>query len=205
MTWIMNNKKLIVYTLVAVVIAIGGYFLYQYFHPVQTVTGESQAQAETTQGIDLAAKNAHINMLQDQLIEALDQIRELKNKSPDTIIKTVPVEVIKTVEKEVAVRGADFAIVTDPQNPDKQVDLKEIANLPANTDVTLNQYNVFAYKKVFHDWTIYPSFKGVTPSGINEVSYGINRKITKDGKYLGIVTGYEFDDKKAKIGLRITY
>ena len=27
----------------------------------------------------------------------------------------------------------------------------------------------------------------------------------KDGKYLGVVGAYEFDDKKAKVGLRVTF
>ncbi len=43
--------------------------------------------------------------------------------------------------------GADFAIVTDPTNPDKPVDLNKVAKLPEGTTVNLNQYNVHAYKK----------------------------------------------------------
>lgn len=200
-----ERGKVILSLILFVVVCIGGYFIYQYFRPTQLVTAESQAQAETLEGISLAAHNAKVTMMQDQLNEAAKQIAELKNKKPDTVIKTVPVEVEKIVVKEVEKRGADFAIVTDPKNPDKAVDLKEVANLPAGTDISLSQYNVFAYKKVLHDITIYPSFNGVTPNGIDEVSYGISRKITNDGKYLGIVGGYEFDDKKAKIGVRVTF
>ncbi len=117
----------------------------------------------------------------------------------------MPVEIEKVVIKEVEKHGADFAIVTDPLNPNKQVDLKEVAKLPDTTDVTLNQYNVYAYKKVLHDITIYPSFTGIAPNGISEVSYGVSRKTTNDGKYLGLVGAYEFDDKKTKIGLRYTF
>ncbi|MCC5465528.1 hypothetical protein [Pelosinus baikalensis] len=197
--------KVILSLIVFIAVSAVGYFIYQYLHPAQLVTPLSQQQAETPQGIDLAAHNAKVTMMQDQLDSAARQVAELKNQKPDTIIKTVPVEVEKAVIKEVEKRGADFAIVTDPTNPNKAVDLNEVANLPASTDVTLNQYNVFAYKKVLRDIAVYPSFTGITPNGIDEVSYGVSRKITNDGKYVGLVVGYEFDDKKTKIGLRYTF
>jgi hypothetical protein len=205
MTWIINNKKLIAYTLVAVIIVIGGYFLYQHFHQPQPVTAESQVQAETPAGISLAAHNAKVGMMQDQLDQAAQQIAALKNKPPDTIIQTVPYEVTKVVTQEVEKRGADFAIVTDPKNPDKSVDLNEVAKLPADTPITLNQYNVFAYKKIIRGIDVYPSFTAITPTGVSEVTYDVSRKISNDGKYLGVVGGYDFDNKKAKIGLRYTY
>ncbi len=193
----------------AVVLAlfVGGYYLYQYFHQPQAATGESQQQAETTTGVDLAAKNAHIDMLQSQLQEAAAQIAALKNQKPDTIIKTVPVEVVKTVENEVQTRGADFAIVTDPKNPDKPVDLQEVEKLPADTSVTLNQYNVFAYKKIVRGINVYPDWSAVAEQKpkIKEVSMDISKRITKDGKYLGLVAGFDFEDDKAKLGLRYSY
>lgn len=205
MSWILSNKKLVIHLLASLVITIGGYFLYQYFHPAQIVTPMSQTQAETPAGISLAAHNAKVGLMQDQLDSAAKQIAELKNKQPDTIIKSVPYEIEKVVVKEVEKRGANFAIVTDPNNPDKTVDLKEVAKLPETTPVTLNQYNVFAYKKVIRGINIYPSFTAVTPTGVSEITGDISRKITNDGKYIGIVGGYEFDNKKAKLGLRITY
>ncbi len=200
-----RGKVILSLIIFIVVCAAAVCFSYQYFQPTQLVAAESQVQAETSTGISLAAHNAKVGMMQEQLDSAAQQIAELKNKPPDTIIKTVPVEVEKVVTKYIEKNGADFAIVTDPNNPDKVVDLKDVANLPVSTDITLNQYNVFAYKKVLRDITIYPSFTGITPSGIDEVSYGVSRKITKDGKYLGLVAGYEFDEKKPKVGLRVTF
>jgi hypothetical protein len=200
-----TKKKLIIAAIAIALLGIGGYFIWQHFHQPQPVTAESQVQAETPQGIDLAAHNNQVKMMQDQLDSAAQQIAALKNKPPDTIIQTVPYEVTKVVTQEVEKRGADFGIVTDPKSPDKPVDLNEVAKLPADTPVTLNQYNVFAYKKIIRDVTVYPSFSGIHPNGINEADYGVSRKITNDGKYLGVVGGYDFDNKKAKIGLRYTY
>ena len=197
--------KIILSFILITLICIVGYFTYKHFHPAQLVTSESQQQAETPAGISLAAHNAKVGLVQDQLNQASQQIAVLKNLPPNIIIKTVPYEVEKTVTQYVKTSGADFAIVTDPANPTKQVDLKEVAKLPAITDVTLNQYNVFAYKKIIREVTVYPSFTGITPSGVSEVDVGISRKITNNGVYLGAVAGYEFDDKKAKIGLKVMF
>lgn len=185
----------------AIVMALG-YFVWQYFHKPQPVTTESQQQAETPAGVELAAKNAHIKMLQSQLEETAKQIAELKNKPPATIIKTVPVEVIKTVEVERQKSDADFAIVTDPKHPDKKVDFKEVEKLPADTTVTLNQYNVHAYKKVIRGVNVYPA---LDTGKINEVTADVSRRISKSGKYLGVTAGYDFEHDKAKIGLRYSY
>jgi Tfp pilus assembly protein PilO len=206
----MNNiltarGKIILSLIIFLIVCVIGYFTYLYLHPVQIFTGESQQQAETVQGISLAAHNAYVSMKQSQLNEAAQQIALLKDKSPDTIIKTTPVDIINAVEKEVEKSDADFSVVTDPQQPDNKVDLKEISRLPARTDVTLNQYNVFAYKKIIRGINVYPRFTGITPTGLSEVTYDLNRKITNDGKYIGITGGYDFDNKKAKIGLRYTF
>ncbi|HEY3423455.1 MAG TPA: hypothetical protein VGL27_01560 [Negativicutes bacterium] len=205
MTWLYNNRKSLASMLVAVVLAIGGCFIWQHYHQPQIATSESQQQAETPAGVDLATNNAHIAMLQSQLKEAAQQIAELKNKPPDTVLKTVPVEVVKVVTQEVEKRGADFAIVTDPKTPDKVIDLKEVAKLPEATPITLNQYNVFAYKKVIRGINIYPEFSGITPSGVAEITADVSRRISNDGKYLGVIAGYEFDAKKGKVGLRYMF
>jgi len=189
------------------ILCVAGYFIWQHYHQPQPVTAESQQQAETLQGVDLAAKNAHITMLQSQLDEAAQQIAKLKNKPPDTIVKTVPVEVIKTVEVERQKVGADFAIVTDPKQPDKQVNFKEIEKLPADTPVTLNQYNVFAYKKVIRGVNVYPDLSKAVQGKfkLDEVTADVSRRITKDGKYIGVIAGYDFIHDHAKAGIRYSF
>jgi hypothetical protein len=199
-----NWQKSLIGAALLVLIGIGGYFTWRYFQKAP-VTGESQKQAETPQGVEQAAHNAQVKMYQEQLEEAARQIAALKSRPPDTIIKTVPVEVVKTVETERQKRGADFAIVTDPQQPDKAVDFKKIEKLPADTEVNLNQYNVYAYKKVIRGVNIYPKFEGFRPTGIAEVTADVSRKISNDGKYIGVVGGYDFEHKKAKVGVRLTF
>ena len=199
------RNKTILGVVVIVILAIAGYFLYQHFNPAKIVTGESQAQAETPEGISLAAHNAHVGLMQDQFNTAAKKIKQLEGLPPVVVMQTIPYEVEKIVTQYVKTSGADFAIVTDPKKPDKVVDLKEIAKLPPTTPVVLNQYNVFAYQKILHEVVAFPSFNGITPSGLSELNYGIAKKITSSGKYLGLVTGYNFDHKEAKLGLSVTY
>lgn len=189
---------------VVLLLAASGWLLYSYFHQPQPVTAESQEQVETPAGVELAAKNAHIDMLQSHLAEAAKQIAELKNKPPETVIHTVPVEVIKTVEVGWQKSGADFAIVTDPKQPDKKVDLKEVESLPVNTPVILNQYNVHAYKKVVRGFTVYPGYDNGSIK-IDEVTADVSRRISKSGKYMGVAAGYNFKHDEAKIGVRYTF
>lgn len=197
----------IIFVLLFIIVSCAaGYLALQYyFHPAQSVTGESQRQAEALEGIELAAKNAHINMLQSQLEEAAKQIASLNNRPPDTVIRTVPVEVVKTVESEREKRGADFAIVTDPKQLDKQVDLNQVQNLPADMPITLNQYNVFAYKKKLHQVEFTPDWSGTIRGKwkLDEMGYGETRKISNDGKYAGWKIGYNFKHEEAKMA--ITY
>ncbi|BBB91075.1 MAG TPA: hypothetical protein PKA28_10935 [Methylomusa anaerophila] len=208
MDWVYKNRRVLLWALALLIIAALAWFVWEKLHPAQPVTGESQHQAETTEGVALAAKNAHITLLESQLTEAAKQIAELKNKPPVTVVQTVPVEVVKTVEVERQKSGADFAIVTEPKNPDKQVDLKQVAELSADTAVTLNQYNVYAYRKVIRGVNIYPdwaeSVKNAGPR-IREVSFDVSQRITKDGKYLGVVGGYNFKHEEVRIGLRYSF
>ncbi|WP_371374324.1 hypothetical protein [Sporomusa aerivorans] len=193
---------------VVLLVVVAGWVLYQNYYQPQTVTGESQQQAETPAGVGQSADNARVKMLESQLAEAALQIAELKNKPPDTIIQTVPVEVEKVVIKEVEKRGANFAIVTDPANPDKTVDLTEVASMPEGTTVNLNQYNVYAYRKVIRGFNIIPdwseSVKKASPR-IQELTFDASRRITKDGKYLGGVVGYDFKHDEAKAGIRYSF
>ncbi|WP_371374899.1 hypothetical protein [Sporomusa aerivorans] len=185
---------------VVLLVTVAGWLLYQHYQQPQIVTGESQQQAETPAGVEQASDNARVKMLESQLAEAAAEIADLKNKPPDTIIKTVPVEVVKAIEVERQKSGADFSIVTDPANPDKPVNLDEIAQLPEGTTVNLNQYNVFAYKKVIRGVSVYPNLSAAAQGKfkIDEVTADVSRRITKNGKYIGVTVGYDFEHDKGQ-------
>ncbi|MDF2634154.1 MAG: hypothetical protein K0R78_1028 [Pelosinus sp.] len=199
------KRYVVVMIVVALLGGVGYYYWQQYTK--KSVIYESQKQSETASGVALAAKEAHIYMLQSQLEEAAGQIAALKNKPPDTIIKTVPVEVLKVIEVERKKRDADFAIVTNPNEPDKKLDSKEIEKLSPDTQITLNQYNVYAYKKIVRGVTIYPDWSKTIHGNLKlqEISADISKKMSKDGKYIGVALGYNVEDSKFKLGLRYTF
>jgi hypothetical protein len=196
-----KKVKLAIAVLVIALISLGGYLIYNHFFAKpQTTTYESQQQAETAQGIKEAANNAKVDMMQYQLDEAAKQIASLKNKAPDTVTHTIVQQVPVVVEKERQKSNADFAIVTDPKNPDQKVDLSQYKE----TDpVVLNQYNVHAYKKILRQIDYAP--KSVDDWTPQEVGYSVSRKISNDGKYLGVAVDHDFDDKKSTVKLRYTY
>lgn len=209
MTILMEEKKRrwLIYAALLIVIMLVCWFVWQRVHHPQTITAISQQQAETPAGVELAAKNAHIEMLQSQLNDAARQIAELKDKPPVEVVKTVPVEVVTTIEVEREKRGADFAMLTDPKQPDKAVNPKELEKLPEGTSISLNQYNVFAYKKVIRGVNVYPDWGELAQSKfrLNELSADWSKRITKDGQYLGITGSYNFDREQGKIGLRYSF
>jgi Tfp pilus assembly protein PilO len=191
--------KVAIAILVIALLCLVGYNIYKHFTS-KPVTYESQQQAETPQGIKDAANNAKVDMMQSQLDEAAKQIALLKNKQPDTITHTVVQQVPVVVERERQSSGADFAIVIDPKNPDQKVDLSQYKE----TDpVVLNQYNVHAYKKVLRQIDYAP--KNIDDWSVKEVGYSVSRKISNDGKYLGVAVDHDFDDKKTTVKLRYTY
>lgn len=205
-TFISNHKgPLIIGGLILLVIS--GYFIYQRLHPPQTVTSESQQQAETTGGVDLAAKNAHIDLLASQLAEAAKQIASLNNQPPQYIVQTIPANVTTVVEQQRQAAKADFAIVTDPKNPEKTVDLKQVQQLPAGTPITLNQYNVQAFKQTLHQIDIMPDWSATVKGSpkLAEIDYSEAHKISNDGKYLGWKAGYDIKHSEAKAGITYTF
>ncbi|WP_196592628.1 hypothetical protein [Pectinatus sottacetonis] len=172
--WLTKYKKDIIYIVIILIILLIGFFLYKTTHKAQTITIESQSQAETPAGIELAAKNAQIKMQQEQITESAKQIAELKNKPPEKVIQTVVKEVPTVVKEQQEKSGADFAIVTDKDNPDQEYNF---SNADPNEAVNLNQYNVFAYKKVLHTVSYAPnSLKDWEPK---QIGASVAKKITK--------------------------
>lgn len=163
-----------------VLVAVVGCLLWHYFKPPQTVTVMSQEKAESVQGVQQAASNANVPITAGQAKEVATVIREIRTT------EQVPVYVTQTTgEKAAAVSEqarkdakADFAIITGKDNDEVQ----RLEDIPKDTKVELNQYNVQAYKKVIRQVEV-----GVSPDGAGKsVGFTVNKKITKDGKYLGV-------------------
>ncbi len=198
--WMINHKKLCLYAVGAVVVIAIGFLVWHLAHPPQTVTTESQQEAQTPAGIQQAANKAFVPISNDQSKEAAEQIRYIyANNTPPQYITYTTVQQAPDAEKIAQEKaGADFSIVTDATAPAKKAD---ISSLPANAPVTLNQYNVQAYKKVLHTVDVGTS----DAKSVGEVGYTVSKKISKDGKYIGVGASYNFDNEKAMVKLSYTW
>ena len=185
---------------VIVLVCIAGYAIW-HSHQAQPVTTESQVQAETPAGITQAANKAQVGISPSQAREAASQIRYIYTNSiiPQYTIKTTGDKAQEVAEKAQAAAGADFSIVTNKSAPNEKTDLK---TLPAGSTVELNQYNVQAYKKILHTIEVVPDIQN---KSVGEVGYTVSRKISSDGKYIGIGATYNIDDHKTMVKLSYTW
>lgn len=189
--WLAGHKLEIFVVLELILIA---FALYHLLKPPETITVMPQEQAETTQGVKQASENAHVEIDNAQAQEIASTIREIRvvEKAPEYAVQTTGDKAKEASEKAQEVAGADFAIVT---NKDNEQEAKPLDELPADTQVTLNQYNVQAYKKHINTIEYQPTEK--------VVGYTHQWKVSKSGRYMGVGADYDIDDKK--IMMKVTY
>lgn len=201
MSWMKQHKTLCLHILSIVLAAVLLFLLYHHLNPPQTITRETQEQAETTQGIQTAAQAAQVPIDIQQAHTAAQEIKRIADSgtAPSYVTYTT-VQQAPAAEKAAQEKaGADFSIVTNKDSPGKTADLSK---MPASTPVTLNQYNVQAYKKVLHTIDIAPDIRNKT---IDEVGYTVSRKISSDGKYIGIGATYNIDEHKTMVKVSYTW
>ena len=189
--WLAGHKLEVFVVLELILIA---FALYHLLKPPETITVMSQEQAETTQGVKQASENAHVKIDSAQAQEIASTIREIRvvEKAPEYAVHTTGDKAQEASEKAQEATGADFAIVT---NKDTAQEVKQLDELPADTQVTLNQYNVQAYKKHINTIEYQPTEK--------VVGYTHQWKVSKSGRYMGVGADYDIDDKR--IMMKVTY
>ena len=189
--WLAGHKLEVFVVLELILIA---FALYHLLKPPETITVMPQEQAETTQGVKQASENAHVKIDSAQAQEIASTIREIRavEKAPEYAVQTTGDKAKEASEKAQEAAGADFAIVT---NKDTTQEVKQLDELPADTQVTLNQYNVQAYKKHINTIEYQPTEK--------VVGYMHQWKISKSGRYMGVGADYDIDDKK--VMMKVTY
>ena len=189
---------------VVLLIAATGLWLYnRYFKADETIVQESQTTAETPAGVQRAAEKAGVTVDSDQAKAVAKEIKYIyeTQKEPVYIVKTTGAEVqtaASTARKEAK---ADFSIITDKNNPTKEVSLEELQKEKAQP-VELNQYNIQAYKPVIRTISITPD---INERGVRQVNFSIARKVTKDGQYVGVGVGYDIVDKRALVNLSYSW
>lgn len=202
--WLKAHKTICLYAAGILIVVVLAVALWRYIHRPEPVTTESQVQAETVQGITQAANSAHIGLAPDQAQQAADQIHYIYAHAiqPVYTVTTTGANAENQAQAARKAAGANFSIITDKAHPNEKVDLNKV---PASSTVELNQYNVQAYRKVLHTVEVSPDIDATGVSGINEVGYTVSRKVTGDGKYIGIGASYNIDDHKTMVKLSYTW
>ena len=199
----LNHEKMVKYAVVAAAVILSvllGFYFFDKHKPPETETGMSQVQAETEAGINAAAHNAQVPLSATQAKEVVTQIREIHTTEqvPVYVVQSTGSAVSQDVEQAREDNKADFAVVTDPNHPDEEV---KLSNIPTDTVVELNQYNVQAYKSVIRQIEV-----GKVAGGDGFMIGGnVSRKITKDGQYLGVGADYIRHDGEDIAVVKIIY
>lgn len=168
----------------------------------QKVTQQTQTEAQTEAGVEKAADAAKVPVNREQAQDAAKEIHYIyqHDTKPEYTIVTTGGDASKASQEAQERAGADFAIVTNQDNPDKKANLDE---LPKDSNVNINQYNVQAYKRVLHTIDVSPDING--SKGVSSVGYTVSRKITKDGKYIGAGASYDFDNHRTMVKISYTW
>ena len=166
----------------------------------QKVTVEPQTQAQTEAGVEKAADAAQVPVSRQQAQQAAQEIRYIyeHDTKPEYTVITTGGDVERQAQAAQERAGADFSIVAS-QGGEKV----DVASIGKDEPVELNQYNVQAYKKVLHPVEVSPDIDG--GRGIAEVGYTVSRKVSRDGKYLGVGASYNFDSNKTYVKMTYTW
>ena len=202
--WAKPHKTIILYAVGIILVAVLAVVAWRYTHRPEPVTTETQVQAQTVQGVDRAANNAHVTLTPDQSQQTADRIKYIytHDVQPVYTITTTGANAEKQAQAAQKAAGADFSIVTDKYNPAKQTSLK---TLPASSTVELNQYNVQAYKKVLHTVDISPDIDYTGIKGVGEVGYTVSRKVSDSGQYVGVGASYNVENHKTMLKVSYTW
>ena len=200
-SWVEDHKNLIAYIVAGAVLICAAFLIYRHFHQPEPVTTESQTQAETPAGVEQAADKAQVSISPSQAQQAASQIKYIYSHDVQPIytITTTGSKVQKAAETAQNNAGADFSIITNKSDPNSKVDIRAI---PSTSTVELNQYNVQAYKKILHTIEVVPDIQN---KSVDEVGYMVSRKISNDGKYIGVGASYDIDNHKTMVKLSYTW
>lgn len=199
--WALAHRRIIGGVVLGVLLAVIAVLLFRGCKTEpQKVTVEPQSEAQTETGVEKAADKAQVPVSRQQAQDAAQEIRYIyqHDDPPEYTIITTGGDVEKQAQAAQERAGADFSIVASGDG-----EKADVASIGKDKPVELNQYNVQAYKRVLHTVEVSPDIEG--GRGIAEVGYSVSRKVSRDGKYLGVGASYNFDNDKAYVKMTYTW
>ncbi len=178
------------YMLIVLSIGIIGYLFFHHSTTNKTPVITSD-EIKTTKQVQQAADKAGV-ALTDKQVETIQQ--QIATAKPSGSVAATVGTVQQVAEQERRKVGSDFAPV---------VAESELKALPDNTPVELKQYHIYAAPKIQQEVGL--KLDRNSSSHITGVSYGIKRRITEKGQYIGARVDYDWRDKKAAVWATYTW
>lgn len=200
-TWALAHRPIIGGVVLGVLLVVVAVLLFRGCKTEpQKVTVEPQTQAQSEAGVEKAADNAQVPVSRQQAQDAAQEIHYIyeHDTKPEYTIVTTGGDVEKQAQAAQERAGADFSIVASDDG-----EKADVASISKDKPVELNQYNVQAYKKVLHMVEVSPDIDG--GRGVAEIGYTVSRKVSRDGKYLGVGASYNFDSNKTYVKMTYTW
>lgn len=180
-----RKYQILKYMFIAITVGIAGYCIYNALKPADKTPIIKSEQLQTANQIKQAADNAGVSLSDEQSKIIQDKIQDAK---PTGSISATAGTVQQVAEQQRQQNGSDFAPVVSDGN---------ISKLPDDTPIELNQYHIYAAPKVQHEVGV--KLDAESSSHISGVSYGIKRRISEKGQYVGARVDYDWRDKEAAV------
>ena len=180
-----RKYNILKYMFIVAAVGIAGYCIYDVLKPADKTPIIKAEQLQSTDKIKKAADNAGVSLSDEQSKFVQDKIQ---NAKPAGSVPATAGTVKQIAEQQRQQNGSDFApVVSDG----------ELSKLPDETPIELKQYHIYAAPKVQHEIGV--KLDQESCSHISGVSYGIKRRITEKGQYVGVRVDYDWKEKEAQI------
>lgn len=180
-----RKYKILKYMLIAIAVGIAGYCIYNALRPADKTPIIKSEQLQTANQIKQTAAGSGVSFSDEQAKNIQDKIKDAK---PAGSVSATAGTVKQVAEQQRQLNGSDFApVVSDG----------DLSKLPDETPIELKQYHIYAAPKIQHEVGL--KLDQESSSHISGVSYGIKRRITEKGQYIGARFDYDWKDKEAAV------
>lgn len=180
-----RKYNILKYMFIVVAVGIIGYYIYSALKPADKTPIINSEQLQNSEQIKQTADKAGISLSDEQSNIIKEKIQ---NAKPAGSVPATAGTVQQVAEQQRQQQGSDFAPVVSDNN---------LSKLPEDTPIELKQYHIYAAPKVQHEVGLkLDQESGIHISGI---SYGIKRRITEKGQYVGARVDYDWENKEAEV------
>lgn len=180
-----RKYKILKYMLIAIAVGIAGYYIYNALRPADKTPIIKSEQLQTADQIKQTAAGAGVSLSDEQSNIIKNRVQ---NAKPAGSVSANVGNIKQVAEDQRRKNGSDFAPVVSDDN---------LSKLPEDTPIELKQYHIYAAPKVQHEIGL--KLDQESGSHISGVSYGIKRRITEKGQYVGARVDYDWRDKEAAV------